>query len=257
MSRWLHTACPKCPSHDAFSFKEGDDYGYCFSCFKTAPTDPDAIRVDSFKEDYSMHTLTEIQNYDTRGFKERAITKTVAAHYGVKVSYAEDGTVSSHFYPYTRDGAVVAYKERTLPKKFTIHGDFKGVQLFGQNVSSGGKRIIITEGELDALAVSQAQYDKYQRFYPVVALPSASATAMLLEQREWLRSFDEVILMLDMDEPGQKAAQTAARIIGYDKVKLAKLPEKDPCDVLVKHSSQALMSCIFDAKEFSPAGVEG
>jgi twinkle protein len=115
-----------------------------------------------------MHTLEEIDSYDTRGFQERDIKKIVAKHYGVKVSYGEDGTIASHFYPYTKDNQIIAYKERKLPKSFIIHGEFKGIQLFGQNVASGGKRIVVTEGELDCLAVAQAQYDKYGRFYPVV-----------------------------------------------------------------------------------------
>jgi len=255
MSRWTHTNCPKCSSSDAFSYKEGDKFGYCFSCCRAALTDPNAKPTFYYKEDYDMHSLDEVKTYDSRGFQERGITKNVASHYGVKVSYAEDGTIHSHFYPYTKDGIVVAYKERKLPKTFIIHGDFKGIELFGKNVSAGGKRIIITEGELDALAVAQAQYDKYQRFYPAVAIPSASATNLILESREFLRSFDEVVLCFDMDEPGQKAAQVAAKIIGYDKVKICTLPEKDPCDVLAKQGSAELMSCIFNARTFSPAGV--
>ena len=255
MSRWIHTACPKCTSSDAFSYKENDEFGYCFSCCKSAPTDPNFKPTVYHKENYDMHTIEEIKEYDTRGFQERGITKPVSAYYGVKVSYAEDGTISSHFYPYTKDNSVVAYKERKLPKTFIIHGEFKGVQLFGQNVSTGGKRIIITEGELDALAVAQAQHDKYGRFYPVVALPSASATSMILEQREWLRNFDEVVLMFDQDDAGKKATDQAAKIIGYDKIKVATLPEKDPCDVLIKHGSATLMNCIFDARSFSPADV--
>jgi len=257
MSRWIHAACPKCESSDAFSYKEDDNFGFCFSCQKSAPVDPNfkPTEYHYHKENYDMHKLEDILSYDTRGFQERGITKSVAAHYGVKVSYAEDGTISSHFYPYTKSNQLVAYKERKLPKSFVIHGDFKGVQLFGQNVSSSGKRIVITEGELDALAIAQAQYDKYQRFYPAVAIPSASASSIILEQREWLRSFDEVILAFDMDEPGKKAAEIAAKIIGYDKVRVCTLPEKDPCDVLIKQGSAALMSCIFDARTFSPAGV--
>jgi len=199
--------------------------------------------------------LDEVKTYDVRGFKERGITKPVSEHYGVRVSYATDGTIESHFYPYTKDNVVCAYKERKLPKSFIIHGDFKDIQLFGQNVSDSGKRLIITEGELDALAVAQAQYDKYSRFFPVVAIPSASATSIILAQREWIRNFDEVVLMFDNDEPGRKAAEQAAKIIGYEKVKVAKLNEKDPCDVLIKNGSEALMRAVFDARTFSPAGV--
>jgi len=255
MSRWIHAPCPKCSSSDAFSYKEEDEFGFCFSCQKSSPINPTYKPTEYHKENYSMHTLEEITNYDTRGFKERGITKATAAHYGVKVSYAEDGTIASHFYPYTKDGVVVAYKERKLPKSFVIHGNFKEVQFFGQTTVTGGKRIIICEGELDALAVAQAQYDKYQRYYPSVAIPSASATALILEQREWLRNFDEVVLMFDSDEAGQKATQQAAKIIGYDKVKVASLPEKDPCDVLIKQGSATLMSCIFDARSYSPSDV--
>ena len=254
MSRWYHAPCPKCNSSDAFSYKDDDQWGFCFSCNKSSPINPE-VKASTYKENYSVHTLSEIESYDTRGFQERDIKKVVAAHYGVKVSYAEDGTIASHFYPYTKDGMVVAYKERQLPKKFIIHGDFKDVQFFGQNTVAGGKRIIIAEGELDALAVAQAQYDQYQRFYPAVAVPSASSKSLILQQREWLRKFDEVVLAFDMDEPGQKAAQEAAKIIGYDKVKVCTFPEKDPCEVLIKHGSNALMKCIFDAKAFNPAGI--
>jgi len=261
MSQWIHTGCPKCGSSDALSYKEGDAWAFCFSCSRNSPVDPNETSgrglnaVSVHKENYDMHSLDEIESYDTRGFQERDIKRVISAHYGVKVSYSEDGTINSHFYPYTKDGAVVAYKERKLPKTFSIHGDFKEVELFGQSVAGGGKRVVITEGELDCMAVAQAQYDKYSRFYPVVALPSASNTKMLLDHREWLRSFDEVILMLDSDEHGQKATKEACKIIGYDKVKLAKLPEKDPCDVLIKHGSEALMKCVWDAKASSPADV--
>ena len=252
MSRWIQTKCPKCTSHDAFSYKEEDTFGYCFSCGRSSLIDPTNVIT---KENYSMHNLNEIKDYDTRGFKERGITKAVADHYGVKVSYGEDGTIHSHFYPYTKDGMVIAYKERVLPKTFKTIGDFSGTQLFGQNVAQGGKRIVITEGELDCLAVAQAQFDKYGRFYPVVAMTSAVATQVILDQREWLRTFEEVVLMLDMDAPGKKAAEAVAKIIGYDKVKIASLPGKDPCEVLIKEGGSAtLMQCVFNAQPGRPAG---
>jgi len=258
MSRWHYSKCPECPSSDAFAYKDGDEWGHCFSCggnFKLSGESYTPSKQE--KEDYNVHTLEEIATYDSRGFQERNIKKIVAQHYGVKVSYAEDGTISSHFYPYTKKGVIVGYKERQLPKKFIIHGDAKGddLELFGQAQAQGSARIVITEGELDAMAVAQAQYDKYQKFYPVVSLPSASQTKILLHNREWLRAFNEVILMFDRDEPGQKATEAAAKIIGFDKVRVAILPEKDPCEVLIKQGSEALMRCVFDAQHYSPAGV--
>jgi len=266
MSQWHYEACPKCPSSDAFAYKDGDEWGHCFSCGQNSRIEGNEMTAATAtrkkatvqKDDVGFMTLEEIGELDVRGFQERNIRKNIAEHYGVRVRYGDDGkTIVSHFYPYTKKGVIVGYKERELPKKFSIHGEAKGkdLELFGQNVATGGKRLVITEGELDAMAVSQAQFDKYQKFYPVVSLASASQTNALLEQREWLRSFEEVVLMFDSDEPGQKAVAEAAKIIGFDKVKIAKLPEKDPCDVLLKHGSDTLMKCVFDATRYSPAGI--
>lgn len=256
MSRWHYTSCPKCPSSDAFAYKDGDEWGHCFSCGKGSRLDGNEPKEDMSKEYTAPKIpLEEIQEYDIRGFKERGITKQVCEHYNVRASYASDGSIEAHFYPYTKEGKLVAYKQRTLPKTFKVHGDFKGVDLFGQSLCSGGKRLIITEGEIDALSVAQAQYTKYQKFYPVVSLPSASQTKTLLDQREWIRGFDEVILMLDQDEAGKKATEQAAKIIGFDKVLIAKLPEKDASDVLTKHGADELMRCVFDARPHNPAGI--
>jgi twinkle protein len=202
-------------------------------------------------------TLEEINAFECRGFQERDIRKNISEHYGVRVKYDADGSIISHFYPYTKKGVVVGYKERALPKTFYIHGDAKGndLELFGQNVAHGGNVLVITEGELDALAVAQAQYNHYQRFYPSVSIPSASTTNVLLEQRSWLRQFKTVVLCFDQDEAGQAATEKAAKIIGFDKVKIAKLPEKDPCEVLIKHGPERLMKCIWDAAAFDPAGI--
>lgn len=259
MAQWHYTDCPKCPSSDAFAYKDGDEWGYCFSCNTNSRIDEDQVTTTVSKKKkevyHSAYSMEDIAEFDIRGFQERNIRKNISEHYGVRVSYDEEGKIESHFYPYTKDGNVVAYKERKLPKEFTTHGDFKHCELFGQNVAGGGRRLVITEGELDCLAVAQAQFDKYGKFYPVVSLASASQTNVLLDQRTWVRNFDEVILMFDQDDPGKKATDAAAKIIGFDKVKVAKLPEKDPCDVLLKHGSDALMKCVFDAVKYSPAGV--
>ena len=54
-------------------------------------------------------------------------------------------------------GQVVAQKIRTKDKKFYWLGDKSKAGLYGQHLwGEGGKRLVITEGELDALSVSQA-----------------------------------------------------------------------------------------------------
>ena len=242
-----------CGSHDARQIYE-DGTSFCFSCrsffgkqegesIATTTTAP-----NFFKKQVG---LDEIKDLPIRGFKERKITKEVSEFFDVKVSYGENGEIDTHYYPYD-DGK--AYKVRKLPKEF--HWVSKSANLFGQTkFNGGGKRLIITEGEIDALSIAQASLDKYKKIYPVVAMSSATMTKALLENRDWIRTFNEVVLCLDNDEAGQSATQKIAKIIGFDKIKVAQLPEKDPCDVLVKHGAEQLMKCLFDAKEFSPVGV--
>ena len=124
MAKWKHTACPQCGSSDALSYTDGDTWGKCFSCGKSSPLNPNEETKMSKKPDQetSRETLDAIAGYPSRGFQERGITKVVSEHYGVKVTYDSDGSISSHFYPYTANGQVVAYKERKLPKTFAIHG---------------------------------------------------------------------------------------------------------------------------------------
>ena len=260
MSRWHHINCPNksCNSSDAFSYKEGDEWGYCFSCNTSSPINAlsESTMTKPTQEATSKLNIEDIAEYPIRGFQERAIKKTVTEFYKVRVSYDTDGSIDAHFYPYTKNNTIVAYKERKLPKKFTTHGDFKHVELFGQSLfPAGGRKLVVTEGELDCLSVAQAQHDHYNVFYPVVSLASASQTKQLLEQREWVRSFDEVVLCLDNDEAGKKALAEAAKIIGFDKVRVAQLTEKDPSDVLVKKGAKDLLRAIWDAKAYSPAGM--
>jgi len=205
-------------------------------------------------ESWSDSKLHEVRDeYTIRGFKERNIFKQVSEHYGVKVSYDIDGDIDAHYYPYYSNDSLVGYKVRTLPKLFTSIGTVRG-GMFGQTLYNGGRRLVITEGELDAMAVQSAWYKKYKTFYPVVSLRSASSVKDLIDAREWIRNFDEVILWLDNDDAGKEAMKEAARIIGYDKIKVAKSSEKDASELWIKSPDQVLKT-IYDAVDYTPAGI--
>lgn len=238
-----------CKSSDARQVYESGD-SFCFSCSTYFPSE-NTVKKEIKKESTKMSTYTmeDVSKLPTRGFKERKIRAETCEHYKVKVGYNSDGDISDHFYPYTN-----GYKHRKLPKSFSWVGTAGG--LFGQDVfQGGGKRLVITEGELDAMSCAQAMYDKYKRWYPAISLPSASGTAQLLENREWITSFNEVVLCFDNDAAGQEATKKAITIIGVEKVKIWKPPEKDASDVLVKHGAETLNQCIWDAMAWSPAGI--
>lgn len=262
---------PQCGSSDARQVYE-DGGSKCFSCDTSfrAPkvmtkkndessdefevTTTEKIKVKEPKDVSSE--LAEIRGYASRGFKERNITKIVCEHYGVKVSYNEAGEIDTHYYPYG-DEKEGGFKVRKLPKIFSYIGKAGG--LFGRNLfTGGGKRVIVTEGEVDTLSLAQAYYDKYKKFYPVVSVPSAAGTQQLLDNRDWLRSFQEVVLCFDNDEAGEVATAKAIKIIGIDKVKIVKFQSrKDANEVLLKDGPEALLRTIYDAERYSPAGIIG
>lgn len=254
-------ACLKCESSDARQIYE-DGSSYCFSCktnFKSNETKESVStpvpKMPSQKPENIEKRMAEIAEFTVRGIKSRDITKTVTAFYGVKMSYDTNGEVNCHYYPYISDNKI-GYKIRHLPKTFSYIGD--APELFGRQLfQGGGKRLVITEGEIDALTVAQANIDHYKRdeIYPTISLSSSTNTAALLKHRDWIRSFQEVILLFDMDEAGKRATDEAVKIIGVDKVKVAKLPEKDPSDVYVKYGAERLLQCIWRAESVVPAGI--
>lgn len=251
--------CEFCGSSDAFATYD-DGVGHCFSCNKSKKVGDmngtTTERHTPVRTGVSNTTpLTEVSSYRSYPISSRNISQEVVDHFNVKMSTNQDGKPEAHYYPYTKQGKVAAYKVRTLPKAFQIIGDSKGTELFGQSVAGGGRTLVVTEGELDCMAVAQAYRDKYGRHYPVVSIPSASGIKVLLEQRDWVRGFNEVVLMFDNDEAGRKAVDEAAKIVGQGRAKVATLREKDPCDELIKYGSKSLLEAVWNARTWSPAGI--
>lgn len=261
---------PQCGSSDARRLYDNGT-SFCFSCKKFFPQDADEMAEHSV--DAPMKTkspspspsvtrrsevsLEEINEFQIRGLRDRGITKAVCEFYGVKLSYNDEGVVDSHYYPYVNSAGQTVYKHRKVATKqfFWVggSGDLFGIDRF----QGGGKRLIITEGEVDALSVAQAHLDKYNNIYPVVSLTSATGVDKLLEHRDWIRSFQEVCLWFDNDKAGDEALEKALRIVGVDKAKIIRSPSgcKDANDVLVKSGWNHIMHSVWDAEPWTPAGI--
>lgn len=152
-----------------------------------------------------------------------------------------------------KSGHVIAQKFRRLGKQFSWRGEPKSAGLFGDHLWSKGKRIVITEGEIDALSVSQAMGNKW----PVVSLKDGAQSAVKSIQKsyEYLDGFDEIVLMFDQDEPGRDAAAKCAEILPVGKVKIATLPLKDANECLVQGKVDAIVQAMWNAKPFRPDGI--
>ena len=153
---------------------------------------------------------------------------------------------------FERDGKVVAQKVRGPNKVFQWRGDSNKVPLWGQHLwrSTKGKRIVITEGEIDCMSVGQLLECKWA----CVSLPSGAAGAVraIRDNLEFVSCYEEVILMFDMDEAGKEAAKAVAEILPPGKCKIASLPFKDPNECLVKNQGKAIIQAMWEAQKYSP-----
>ncbi len=252
-----------CDSSDARALRE-DGSSFCFSCSTSFPPPINKgtreiernTMVNNSFDNIQTVNVDDILGYKSYPISSRKISLEVVDHFGVKMETSSEGGASAHLYPYTKDGKLVAYKKRILPKDFSVIGNFKDVDLFGQSKAQGGRQLVITEGEIDAMSVSQA-YKEYKNgtLWPVVGLPSASAKSAVLAQREWLNSFEKVIIMVDQDDAGKSIAEYLCKILRFGKAYIATLPEKDANETLQKHGGQAIINATWNAREWSPAGI--
>jgi twinkle protein len=182
---------------------------------------------------------------------KRGITEETCRKFGYGIGEHHDKKVQ--IANYRRNGQIVAQKIRYADKTFSVKGDLKSAGLYGQHLWSPGRRVVITEGEIDALSVSQVQENKW----PVVSVPNGAqgAKKTIARELEWLEQFEEVVLMFDMDEPGQDAAKECALLFTPGKCKIAHLPAKDPNELVQAGRGREIITAIWNAKVFRPDGI--
>lgn len=244
-------------------FEEDGKYsGYCFSCNTYVP-DPYQDKPEGYAPKKWRKTpeeiaeeIAEVAHYPIQGVPDRKLDKDAMEYFGVRIGLSEtDGvTPALHYYPYYKEGELRGYKVRLIEnKRMWSMGDCVDVDFFGweQAVAASGKRLFITEGELDAVALYQISKranagTKYAEFNPsVVSLPHGAAQAAKFIAKKLpdiRRTFKEVVLVFDMDEAGRKAVEEVLKILPDAKV--AQLPEKDVNDCLIKGKSRAAYNAI-------------
>lgn len=132
-------------------------------------------------------------------------------------------------------------------------GDKKKVTLFGSHIFGRGKRIVITEGEIDAMTVYQAFGGKW----PAVSLINGADGARkdIAKNLDYLSNFDEIVLMFDEDEPGREAVESAAEVLTGLTVRVASLPMKDANECWVNGLQEKIVHAVYNAKPYSPPAV--
>jgi hypothetical protein len=134
-----------------------------------------------------------------RALPDRMISYATAEHFGVRigVSTTDGETPVYTLFPQYRKGELVGWKKKTIDKQYTSSGG-SNLDLFGSNVvKPTGKKLYITEGELDALALYQVltEQSTIQGWKPsVVSLPSGAQSAIksLTLSQELLDGYEEI-----------------------------------------------------------------
>lgn len=247
--------CPECGSRDNLA-RYSDGHGFCFGCghYEKAPSEEDAHETRQFrKSEHEGKMNADLITGEVQALPKRGITEETCRHFGYTVGRKADGT-KVQLAPYYKDGKLAAQKYRTADKNFGVLGELKGCGLFGQQLwRDGGKMVVITEGEIDAMSVSQMQGNKW----PVVSVPNGAqgAAKALKAQLEWLEKFQTIVLMFDMDDPGRAAVEECAALFTPGKCKIATLPLKDANEMLQAHRGSEIIDAVWGAKEFRPDGV--
>ena len=246
-----------------FQKEDGSYDGFCFSC-GTAVPDPYKDKPEGYKPAYNPKTdeeiqeeIDEVKEFQTVALKDRGLSKESLEHFGIKIGLSEvDGvTPTSHFYPYYKGDELKGFKCRVIEgKKFFSIGSVKDVDLFGwhQAVLSGGKKLFVTEGELDAVALYQIfravnKGTKYESNIPAIvslAHGSGSAVKELLKHREMIfMHFKEIVLVFDQDKPGEEAVEAVLKVFP-EGVSVAHLPRKDANQCLLEGVSKAAYNAV-------------
>ena len=175
------------------------------------------------------------------------------------------GIVENSFkyaFPYFVEGEIepVAFKVRDKKsKQFHVIGDMKGVEMFGQNKLGSGnrKRVVVTEGEFDAVAVKQMLGPKSYASVVSLSRGAAGIASDFKTNYNYLDGHEEIIVVMDADDAGQAAITKAADVFG-GKMRVVRLDPKvgkDPNEYLMKGAEAEFVSLYWAASPFTPSGV--
>jgi twinkle protein len=256
--------CPNCSSSDnCVTYADGHQFCYSPGCGLVRPANKEfqmeapAEAIVGGNDDLVPFSAAHIGD----GLKSRKLVLETLSKYGYFVH--KDKGKAFHLAPYYDQGGQIAYqKYRDAKKNFWFQAVSEdapktvSLQLFGQHVwgEKHDKKVIVTEGELDALSVAQATKFKI----PVVSVVGgiSSAVKCLKANYRWLDRFEEIILWFDNDEPGQSEVPECADLFEPGKVKTIKVSgHKDASEMLQAGKEGEVYAAVWSATTWAPAGI--
>lgn len=218
----------------------------------------EVMNVEEVKE------LIRSTGYVSNGY--RGIRDEINKFYGHLSKLDDHGNVLARYYPETNNnGKLTGYKCRNTPKDFS-HGKVGATgnksQLSGQvKFKSPSKYVLYVGGEEDKAAAYQMLKEnrKDQEFdsIPVVSPTSGegSAAKQAAMQYDWFDQYDIIVIGMDQDEAGIKAAKEIAAVLPKEKLRIATWSGKDPNQMLIDGKEKQFVRDFYNAKEFINSGI--
>ena len=235
-----HIPCDNCGSSDGNSLYS-DGHTFCFVCHSRTAGEEDVNHTHQMSK--KIHLMGSAER-----LQKRNISQKTCQFYQI---YQYDQTLR---FPYfTEDGVLQGVKTKNKRKDFRYEGVSTDT-LFGQHrFPSSGKRIVVTEGELDAASCYECMPG-----WPMVSLPHGAAGAKkdIQKQIPLFQGYQEIVLFFDSDTAGRQATDEACSVLPPGKVKVARLEGyKDASEALQANDAEAVRKAIWEAKPYRPDGI--
>ncbi len=211
---------------------------------KIPPKTIDLSLVEKYHKDLLENPAALAHLTDERGFTPETIRR-------FKLGFKDGAITIPHF----REGLCLNIKYRyikpTGDKKYFREEGYPSILFNLDNAKKYPSGVILTEGELDAIAYDQMGLPN------VVSVPNG-ARSFPSEWVDDLESFNQVYVSFDMDGPGQEGAGKAADKLGRYRCRNVLLPLKDANDCLrAGYSQEEISGCLAKAKLFGSKLVVG
>ena len=237
----MHIPCNSCGSSDGNSLYD-DGHTFCFVCQSHSQS--------QYSPPTQLSHAIQLQGSAER-LQKRNITQATCELFKTY----KDGDTLRHYY--FDEGKVVGAKLRTKGKDFRCEGEVKtlfGMQNYRKKTTKKDTKLVITEGEMDCMAVWEAQPN-----WDVVSIPNGAPSSKKAIQNnyEWINGYDKIVLFFDNDAAGREGAEACAGVLPPGKVYLGFLEAyKDASDALQAGDTEAIRAvCNYDHKQFRPDGI--
>lgn len=196
-------------------------------------------------------------------FLKRGISQEVLERNHITTGLAympqDEDMVNTIQFPMYQNGEVVNIKYRDHHKHFRMYGG--GKRIFYGLPDISPNMTVIVEGEMDKLALEMAGITY------CISVPDGAPDP---KSKDYTSKFDFMehckdelaacqyfVIAVDNDEPGKVLEKELIHRIGKHKCAVATWPTgcKDANDTLLKHGVDALITAVYDAKEFPVEGV--